>query len=84
MIRQALCFAMLVAVSFAQQPVVVPLAAVYTIVPNFKQCDFCNRICYSNYWMIEGNIRKVTFKGKLDDGETASKIHSAEFVLNRL
>lgn len=84
MIRQALCFAMLVAVSFAQKAAIIPLADVYTIVPNFKQTDFCNRICYSNYWMEVGNIRKVTFKGKLNKGETASKIHAAEYVLNQL
>lgn len=76
MFLQALCFAILVAGSFAQKDAAFkPLAAVYTIVPNFKTTEFCTRTCYSDYWMNAGNVRVVTFKGTLKKGETASKTH---------
>lgn len=35
--------------------------------------DFCNRTCYSKYWMAEGNVRHVSFTGTLNECEAPRK-----------
>lgn len=50
-----------------------PLKLMYQVVPHFKEAQFCNRTCTTDYHVSDGGVRHISITCKLNECETASK-----------
>lgn len=74
MIHHLFLLAVLALTAIAEEDI--PLKVLYQIVPLYPEVSFCDRTIVSGYWMDTeaGNIRHITYKGKIKPGETARKV----------
>ncbi len=62
----------------------IPLKQLFEIVKYYPEVSFCERTLVTSYWMDyeAGNVRHITYKGKVKPGETDRKQFD-ESILSR-